>query len=173
MSDIPSLFEIYSKFGDRQSDGTNITSKNVDKWLKQAGLVGVPKAKFTPADTAITFSKIAKNQQRINLPQFEQFLEGLADAKKMDVGELKNALIKCGAPQMTNVTQACTSGAVGKNLDRMTDTSGYTGAHKSRFDEEGKGKGIAGREDAQSTSGYVTGFKDKKKEEEDEKKKKK
>lgn len=27
------------------------------------------------------------------------------------------------------------------NVDRMTDTSKYTGAHKERFDKDGKGKG--------------------------------
>ena len=28
----------------------------------------------------------------------------------------------------------------------MTDTSAYTGTHKERFDEEGKGKGLEGRD---------------------------
>lgn len=28
---------------------------------------------------------------------------------------------------------------------RMTDTSKYTGAHKARFDKQGKGRGKAGR----------------------------
>ncbi len=28
----------------------------------------------------------------------------------------------------------------------MTDTSKYTGSHKERFDESGKGKGLAGRD---------------------------
>jgi len=31
-------------------------------------------------------------------------------------------------------------------LSRLTDTSKYTGAHKSRFDASGKGKGLAGRD---------------------------
>lgn len=31
-------------------------------------------------------------------------------------------------------------------LDRLTDTSKYTGSHKERFDESGKGKGLAGRD---------------------------
>ena len=47
------------------------------------------------------------------------------------------------------------SGAV----DRLTDTSKYTGSHKERFDESGKGKGIAGRKEMADTSGYVSGFK--------------
>ena len=32
-------------------------------------------------------------------------------------------------------------------VDYFTDVSKYTGMHKERFDEEGKGKGKAGRED--------------------------
>lgn len=46
-------------------------------------------------------------------------------------------------------------------VDRLTDTSKYTGTHKQRFDETGKGKGIAGRKDLPDTSGYVTGYQNK------------
>ncbi|GFN91887.1 tubulin polymerization-promoting protein [Plakobranchus ocellatus] len=42
---------------------------------------------------------------------------------------------------------------------RLTDTKSYTGTHKERFDESGKGKGIAGRKDLVSDAGYVTGYK--------------
>lgn len=44
-------------------------------------------------------------------------------------------------------------------VDRLTDTNKYTGTHKERFDESGKGKGKAGREDITDTSGYVAGYK--------------
>eukprot|EP00013_Stygamoeba_regulata_P007930 CAMPEP_0177681272 /NCGR_PEP_ID=MMETSP0447-20121125/30623_1 /TAXON_ID=0 /ORGANISM="Stygamoeba regulata, Strain BSH-02190019" /LENGTH=220 /DNA_ID=CAMNT_0019190669 /DNA_START=108 /DNA_END=766 /DNA_ORIENTATION=+ len=45
-------------------------------------------------------------------------------------------------------------------FNRLTDPTKYTGSHKQRFDEEGRGKGKAGREDKQehATKGYVTGF---------------
>lgn len=46
-------------------------------------------------------------------------------------------------------------------VDRLTDTSKYTGAHKERFDESGKGKGLDGRENIADNSGYVTGYKEK------------
>ncbi|GFS10184.1 tubulin polymerization-promoting protein family member 2 [Elysia marginata] len=49
--------------------------------------------------------------------------------------------------------------AVDATTARLTDTSKYTGTHKERFDESGKGKGIAGREDLANTSGYVQGYK--------------
>lgn len=44
-------------------------------------------------------------------------------------------------------------------VDRLTDTNKYTGTHKERFDESGKGKGKAGRVDIPDTSGYVVGYK--------------
>lgn len=46
-------------------------------------------------------------------------------------------------------------------VDRLTDTTKYTGAHKQRFDETGKGKGIAGRKDLPDASGYVQGYQNK------------
>lgn len=46
-------------------------------------------------------------------------------------------------------------------VDRLTDTSKYTGAHKERFDKEGKGKGKEGRENIADDSGYVGGYKGK------------
>ena len=51
------------------------------------------------------------------------------------------------------------SGAV----DRLTDTTKYTGSHKERFDESGKGKGIEGRKDIDKNAeaGYVGGYKGK------------
>lgn len=45
--------------------------------------------------------------------------------------------------------------------ERLTDTAKYTGAHKARFDEDGKGKGLEGREDVQDNEGYVQAYKGK------------
>ena len=41
----------------------------------------------------------------------------------------------------------------------MTDTSKYTGSHKERFDESGKGRGIEGREYVAKNTGYVGAYK--------------
>jgi len=48
-------------------------------------------------------------------------------------------------------------------VDRLTDTSKYTGSHRERFDEEGKGRGLSGRYATDVTtqngiSGYVSGY---------------
>ena len=41
----------------------------------------------------------------------------------------------------------------------MTDTSKYTGAHKERFDDSGKGKGLGGRTEKVENTGYVGNYK--------------
>lgn len=43
---------------------------------------------------------------------------------------------------------------------RLTDHTKYTGTHKQRFDENGKGRGKIGRVDNESNSGYVQGYKE-------------
>lgn len=47
------------------------------------------------------------------------------------------------------------TGAVG----RLTDTSRYTGSHKERFDDSGKGRGREGREELVENTGYVGAYK--------------
>jgi len=45
------------------------------------------------------------------------------------------------------------------NVAGLTDSSKYTGSHKQRFDETGKGRGKAGRTEEKNTSGYVGSYK--------------
>lgn len=53
------------------------------------------------------------------------------------------------------------SGKAKDNVNRMTDTALYTGHHKERFGEDGKGKGLEGRKYLADGSGYVSGYKNK------------
>lgn len=50
------------------------------------------------------------------------------------------------------------AGKAAAAVSRLTDPSKYTGSHKERFDESGKGKGIAGRRTVVDNSGYVSGY---------------
>lgn len=43
-------------------------------------------------------------------------------------------------------------------VDRMTDHTQYTGSHRERFDEHGKGKGIEDRMSRSSSTGYVGNY---------------
>lgn len=46
-------------------------------------------------------------------------------------------------------------------VNRLTDTSKYTGTHKERFDQSGRGRGKIGREDVTTNDGYVGNYKGK------------
>lgn len=149
---IGELFCQFAKFGDTKADGSTITLKNVDKWLKQAKIID---KKITTTDTAITFGKWKSKQ--MDLKTFEAFIEDLARAKKLVATELFEKLKESGAPGTSGTTEVVKSGGV----ERLTDTSKYTGAHKRRFDESGKGRGIEGRENIAKNDGYVPGYKEK------------
>lgn len=41
----------------------------------------------------------------------------------------------------------------------MTDHTQYTGSHKERFDDSGKGKGMDGKTEAGNSDGYVGNYK--------------
>lgn len=146
------IFTDFAKFGNPKSDGKQITLTNADKWLKDAGITDGKKV--TTTDTSIEFKKL--KSKTIDFKQFLQFVEGLAKSKKIDFQEFVTKLAK-SAPSTAGATTSDKSGVV----ERMTDTSKYTGSHKERFDAEGKGKGISGREDTTANDGYVQGYKNK------------
>nr|CAD7202655.1 unnamed protein product [Timema douglasi] len=134
-------FRAFSKFGDTKSDGRHITLSQSDKWMKQAKVIDGKK--ITTTDTGIYFKK------------FNKFLEELCKNKKVDVKEIKEKLTTCGVPGFSSSSAASKAAST---VERLTDASKYTGAHKQRFDETGKGKGIAGRKDLPDSSGYVQGY---------------
>uniref|UniRef100_A0A1B6C8Q2 Tubulin polymerization-promoting protein homolog n=1 Tax=Clastoptera arizonana TaxID=38151 RepID=A0A1B6C8Q2_9HEMI len=147
-------FKAFSKFGDTKSDGKTITLSQSDKWMKQAKVIDGKK--ITTTDTGIYFKKF--KQQKLHFEDYEKYLSELANSKKAEVTDLKKKMTECGLPGVTS------AGSAAKNLstvERLTDPSKYTGASKLRFDESGKGKGIAGRKDLPDKSGYVHGYKDK------------
>ncbi|KAK1901342.1 Tubulin polymerization-promoting protein family member 3 [Dissostichus eleginoides] len=94
---------------------------------------------------------------------FEQFNQNLTElAPKRFKGKSKGeslqqlySLIVGKEPANIGVTVMAKAAAV----DRLTDTTKYTGAHKERFDDSGKGKGKVGREDVRDESGYVGAYK--------------
>ncbi|XP_071451805.1 tubulin polymerization-promoting protein homolog [Hetaerina americana] len=144
-------FKAFSKFGDTKSDGKHITLSQSDKWMKQAKVIDGKK--ITTTDTGIYFKKF--KAQKIGFEDYKKFLDELAKNKKADVTEMKNKMASCGTPALTGVTAQSVQAAA---VERLTDTSRYTGSHRQRFDESGRGKGIAGRKDMADGSGYVQGY---------------
>jgi len=101
-----------------------------------------------------------KSARVINYEEFKKALEELAMKRfkgksKEEAFDAICHLVAGKEPANVGVTKAKTGGAV----ERLTDTSKYTGSHKERFDESGKGKGIAGRQDILDDSGYVSAYK--------------
>ncbi|XP_034250287.1 tubulin polymerization-promoting protein homolog [Thrips palmi] len=150
---LESQFEEFSKFGDSKSTGKTITLTQCDKWMKQAKVIDGKT--ITTTDTGIQFNKF--KSKTIDYKTFVKYLEELAAYKKLDANDIKNKMIGCGMPGTSGATKAQKVGGV----ERLTDTSKYTGSHKERFDASGKGKGITGREDVAENTGYVSGYKDK------------
>jgi hypothetical protein len=150
-SQLRAQFALFSKFGDSRSDGTTITLKNADKWFKQAGVIA---KKITTTDTGIAFNKYKSKTM-----DFDTFADRyLGEFKsKMSAEEIREKLIDCGAPGTDGATRAVKTGGV----DRLTDASHYTGAHRERFDSEGRGRGREGREETSKNTGYVGNYKGK------------
>ncbi|XP_068941849.1 tubulin polymerization-promoting protein family member 3 isoform X4 [Petaurus breviceps papuanus] len=160
--DVEGLEESFRKFaihGDTKATGQEMNGKN---WAKLCKDCKVADGKnVTGTDVDIVFSKVkGKTARVINYEEFKKALEELSAKrfKGKNKEEAFDAICKLVAgkePANVGVTKAKTGGAV----DRLTDTSKYTGSHKERFDESGKGKGIAGRQDILDDSGYVSAYK--------------
>ncbi|CAG7718558.1 unnamed protein product [Allacma fusca] len=98
-----------------------------------------------------------RTAKKINFEDFKKYIDGLATSKKIEPKEIEDKLVNCGRPGLSSATKAAHAGVV----ERLTDTSKYTGSHKERFDSTGKGRGIEGRRDKKDTSGYTAAFKTK------------
>lgn len=101
---------------------------------------------------------------KINFFNFSKTLEKEGfDALVRQIAESKKSSYEAVLEKLNSVSGPSTAGTTGVanagNVARMTDTSKYTGAHKERFDADGKGKGIDGREERTKNTGYVGNYK--------------
>ncbi|KAG9337765.1 hypothetical protein JZ751_028263 [Albula glossodonta] len=127
----------------------------------------------TPRDRPNKTDEVSRSQTReIYVPltkkscrtiTYDQFREALGElARKRfkektaeEAAEEVFKMVEGKSPVISGVTRAVASPTV----SRLTDTTKFTGSHKERFDETGKGKGKAGRVELVDTSGYVSGYK--------------
>merc|ERR1719153_679733 len=130
-------FQLFSKFGDKSSDGSTIKLSQSDKWFKQAGLIR-PRG-ISTTDTGIAFRKVSKKAPKLNFMDWCKFLEEVAKTKKMNVNIIKVKLLECSKPGNTG-TKIAKSAA----LKRLTDPSKYGGAHRQKLETLAKGKGKEG-----------------------------
>merc|ERR1712226_638443 len=121
--------------------------------------MGILNKACTSTDVDIVFAKVKSKGARVIT--FEQCCDALKElAKKRFKGD-EHGLDKCfdlmagKEPGSAGTTKTSKTGGVAK----MTDSSQYTGAHKERFGADGKGKGLDGRVDKVSSTGYVGAYK--------------
>ncbi|XP_053700043.1 tubulin polymerization-promoting protein isoform X2 [Synchiropus splendidus] len=162
--ELTALEESFRRFaihGDTRATGKEMHGKNWSKLCKDCGVIDGKNITLTDVD--IVFSKVKKKSCRtITYEEFKAALGELARKKyKEKSGEDAEAevfkLIEGKSPIIAGVTRAVASPTV----SRLTDTTKFTGSHKERFDDSGRGKGKAGRVDLVDTSGYVSGYKHK------------
>ncbi|VDN56677.1 unnamed protein product [Dracunculus medinensis] len=163
----------FVKFGN--APAREMAEKNLDKrWLKDGGVIDAKNqnndwscvTKFRKNDRTIEFVLIISiTKKKANFSETQQVLVAVAEdrarsSKKDPQDELDGIiekLAKLEAPSIKGASKASADGV----YSRLTDHTKYTGAHKERFDAEGKGKGKAGREDIKDDSGYVAAYKNK------------
>ncbi len=158
--DLKSVFEEYAAFG-RPGHTKDITSKNFSKLIKEKGLID---KKLTNTEVDMVFTRAKPPGTKVlTYAQFENALKMCANSKYGSDTEEQYQKIKgkiCGGaagPSTSGTTVVSKTGGV----EKLTDASKYTGSHKERFDESGKGKGISGRKDVADNTAYVQGYKGK------------
>ncbi|CAJ0937088.1 unnamed protein product [Ranitomeya imitator] len=159
-SDLASLEESFKKFaiyGDTKATGQEMTGKNWAKLCKECKVIDGKKRDRNRCGHCVLQSKSARV---INYEEFKKALEELSAKRfkgesKEDAYDSIYKLVSGKEPVSSGVTKAAAVGAV----DRLTDTTKYTGSHKERFDEAGKGKGKSGRETIVENTGYVASYK--------------
>ncbi|KAM4600983.1 tubulin polymerization-promoting protein [Polymixia lowei] len=160
--EVTALEESFRRFavhGDTRATGKEMHGKNWSKLCKDCSVIDGKNITLTDVD--IVFSKVKKKSSRtVTFDEFKAALGELARKKyKEKTAEEAEAevfkLIEGKTPVIAGVTKAVASPTV----SRLTDTTKFTGSHKERFDNSGRGKGKAGRVDMVDTSGYVSGYK--------------
>ncbi|KAM3625886.1 uncharacterized protein V6R79_019248 [Siganus canaliculatus] len=159
MEQLLASFRKFSVHGDAKATGKELNGKNWAKLCKDCKIID--SKNVTSTDVDIVFSKVKQKASRVIT--YEEFVRALEDlAPKRFKGQSKEEalesifkLVEGGEPANAGVTKVAKTGAV----DRLTDTSRYTGSHKERFDDSGKGRGREGREELVENTGYVGAYK--------------
>ncbi|XP_012710291.1 tubulin polymerization-promoting protein family member 3 isoform X2 [Fundulus heteroclitus] len=159
MEQLLTAFRKFSVYGDPKATGKELNGKT---WAKLCKDCRINDGKnVTSTDVDIVFSKVKQRTARvITYEEFQRALEELAPKRfkgqsKEEALQSLHKLVEGGEPSSVGVTKVAKTATV----DRLTDPSRYTGSHKERFDDSGRGKGREGREEIVENTGYVTAYK--------------
>ncbi|XP_062500770.1 tubulin polymerization-promoting protein family member 2-like, partial [Corticium candelabrum] len=153
------IFKSFCAFGSGKESTALMDNAKFAKFARDTKILD---KKLTSTDVDIIFNKVkGKSERKITFDQFREALKLLAEKKYPGDADgakkLEDFVLQGKGPTGNKTTSGVKTGGV----DRLTDTSKYTGSHKQRFDESGKGKGLEGRQDFddKAASGYVGGYK--------------
>ncbi|XP_029000563.1 tubulin polymerization-promoting protein family member 3 [Betta splendens] len=159
MDQLLTSFKRFAVHGDTKASGKELNGKNWAKLCKDCKITDGKNV--TSTDVDIVFTKVKQKTSRMmTYEEFQRALEELAPKRfkgqsREEALQSIFKLVEGKEPSNVGVTKVAKAGAV----DRLTDTSRYTGSHKERFDESGKGKGREGREEIVENTGYVGAYK--------------
>eukprot|EP01053_Blabericola_migrator_P004665 Blabericola_migrator_1__4664@NODE_2467_length_2718_cov_137_907205_g1544_i0_p2_GENE_NODE_2467_length_2718_cov_137_907205_g1544_i0NODE_2467_length_2718_cov_137_907205_g1544_i0_p2_ORF_typecomplete_len209_score80_77p25alpha/PF05517_12/1_3e35TOPRIM_C/PF16898_5/0_028TOPRIM_C/PF16898_5/9_7e03TOPRIM_C/PF16898_5/1_8e03_NODE_2467_length_2718_cov_137_907205_g1544_i020442670 len=134
------IFLKYCQFGAGLNKPTQLDNAKFFKLAKETEIID---DKLTRAAVDIIFQKVMKKERKMNFEQFKLALDLMAKKKEINYEELVEIILSHGGPKKNNVTEVSNEDWVQK----QTNPELYTGMHKYRFDQEGKGRGVEGRRD--------------------------
>lgn len=147
-------FKAYAVFGRRADQDKDLTGKNFAKLVKEKKMMD-KKLNSTEVDMIFTKANRETKSKTLDFARFEKALEMIAECKGKTKEEICDMIVAGGGPSTSGTTKVTNVESVSK----MTDTSKYTGSHKERFDESGRGRGSDGRKDKVKNTGYVGAYK--------------
>jgi len=162
IQELYATFESFAAFGSSRNlatgSTTDLSGPTLDgpkfaKFARDAGLLG---KSVTTTDIDIIFNQVkSKNARRIDFEQFQAALRLIAEKRygktkrsNEAYSDLVSQIIESGSRPLAKATTTSQSNITA----RMTDHTMYTGTHKNRFDDQGKGMGGAGRDTMAKTS---------------------
>jgi len=159
MAEGGNLQGVFKSFASK-ADGKEQTTADFTKWCKDANVFSKT---CNSNHVDISFAKVKpKTSKTITFNELDALIGEMAkkykDDHKLDESAAKEQIktkLSTATPKAHGTTKTSKTGGV----EKMTDTSKYTGSHKERFDESGKGKGAEGRVDKVDSTGYVGAYK--------------
>eukprot|EP00163_Fabomonas_tropica_P017441 TRINITY_DN3098_c0_g3_i6.p1 TRINITY_DN3098_c0_g3~~TRINITY_DN3098_c0_g3_i6.p1 ORF type:complete len:170 (+),score=49.62 TRINITY_DN3098_c0_g3_i6:819-1328(+) len=147
MSTLEDVFRKFCSFGAKGAPPLMDNAKFA-KFARETKILGKG---LTSTDVDLIWTRVAKKERKINFATFQEALDALAQKKGISVIDLENKILAAGGPSSSG-TKAVNSGITAK----LTDSSQYTGSHQHRFDKDGKGRGLDGRDSVATGTGTST-----------------
>jgi len=155
------VFTSFCSFGSSRSLNGSLSSledPTMDgaKWAKFCRDSGIISKQITTTDVDIFFNKVkGKTARRIDFKEFREALRLIAEKRYGASKSPTEAYTLLVREIINKDTRPIAQATVASNdpiTQRMTDHTKYTGSHKLRFDESGKGLGLAGRDQLPKTN---------------------